>query len=198
MKLFLLFSVLVVCILSCVSVSRNTRKDKPYVYLTENSRFVLLPTEGIEQDMDMIQFLSAEFRGQNYFLNAWVKADKNILELALFNEMGTSLGELSYKNGDVHFSSAVIPRAAMRHIRPEYVIADYQLSFYNPYLLEKALKDSGLILEIKNDYCRYGSRRIISGNETIIEIEKTENSVKFINHFREYSYILEGDFYGIR
>jgi len=198
MKLFFLFSVLVICILSCASVSRNTGKDKPYVYLTDSVRFVLLPTEGIEQGMDMIQLLSAEFRGQNYFFNAYVKADENALEIVFFNEMGTSLGELSYINGVVNFSSAVIPRAAMRHIRPEYVIADFQLSFYDPFLLEKALRDSGLILEINNDYYRFGNRRILNGNETIIEIEKTENTVKFVNHLREYTYTLEGDFHGIR
>ena len=143
--------------------------------------------------MDMIQFLSAEFRGQNYFFNAWVKADENALEIALFNEMGASIGELSYMNGAVHFSSAVIPMAAMRYIKPEYVIADFQLSFYDPFLLDKSLRDSGLVLEINND-----SRRILSGNEAIIEIEKTENAVKFINHLRKYAYTLEGDFHGIR
>jgi len=165
----------------------------PYVYLTDSSRFVLLPTEGIEKDMDMIQFLSAEFGGQNYFFNAWVKADKNALEIAFFNEMGASMGELSYMNGVVNFSSAVIPTAA-GFIIPEYVIADYQLSFYDPFLLDKSLRNGGLVLEINND----GSRRILKGNEVIIEIEKTENAVKIKNYLREYSYTLEGDFHGIR
>jgi len=191
-KLFFLFLVLVVCILSCVSVSGNTGKDKPHVYLTDSSRFVLLPPEGIEQAMDMVQLLSAEFRGQNYFFNTWVKADENAIDMIFFNEMGAGLGELSYRNGVVNFTSNVIPRAAMRHIRPEHIIADFQLSFYDPVLLDKSLRDSGLILEINNS-----KRRILSGNEVIIEIEKTENAVKFVNHFREYNYTLEGDFHGI-
>ena len=143
--------------------------------------------------MDMVQFVSAEFSGRNFFFNAWVKADENAIEIAIFNEMGASLGEFSYMNGAVAFSSTVIPRVAMRHIRPEYIIADFQLSFYDPFLLDKSLRDSGLVLETNN-----GSRRILSGNEVIIEIEKTENAVKFINHLRGYAYTLEGDFHGIR
>ena len=54
MKLLFFFAVYVVCIFSCASVAG---KNILYVHLTDNSKFVLLPTEGIEQPMDMAQFL---------------------------------------------------------------------------------------------------------------------------------------------
>ena len=139
--------------------------------------------------MDMSQFFSVEFRGQNYFFNAWVIANEDAIEMSFFNELGASMGDLSYRNGEVHFSSTVIPRAVMRSFNPEYVIADFQLCFYDPILLSRSLKDSGLVLETKN-----GNRRILSGNDVIIEIEKTNNSVKLVNHLRRYTYTLEGDF----
>jgi len=194
MKLIFFFPVCIVCILSCASVAR---KEIPYVNLTNSSKFVLLPTEGIEKAMDMAQFLSAEFRGQNYFFNAWVKADENAIEMVLFNEMGASIGELFYRNGEVNFSSAVIPRAALQYFKPEYIIADFQLCFYDTSLLEQSLKDCDLVLEVIDSSSRHGSRRILSGNEVIIEIKKTGNIVELVNHLRGYAYSMEGDFNGI-
>ena len=142
--------------------------------------------------MDMAQFLSAEFRGQIYFLNAWVKADENAIEMTLFNEFGASIGELSYTAGAVHFSSTVFPRIVLQYIRPEYIIADFQLCFYDPILLGNSLSDSGLVLETTDGD---GSRRILNGNNVIIEIEKTGRAVKLVNHLRKYTYTLEGAFH---
>jgi len=190
MRHFLFFSVCVVFVLSCTSV---TRRDILYINLTDSSRFILLPPYGIEHDMDMAQFMSFEFSGQNYFINAWVKANENGIDMAFFTELGASIGELSYRDGEVRFSSAVFPVAVIRSFRPEYIIADFQLSFFDPVLLGKSLKDSGLVLEIKD-----GSRRILSGDEVIIEIKKTSNTIKLVNHLRGYSYTLEGDFYWIQ
>jgi hypothetical protein len=187
LKLLFFFSIYSACIFSCASVSG---KDTLYVNLTDRSKFALLPTGGIEQAIDMAQFLTAEFRGQNYFLNAWVKADENIIEMAFFNEMGAGIGELSYINGAVHFSSTVIPKAVIKSLRPEYLIADFQLCFYDPILLGKSLKDSGLIFETKD-----GNRRILNGTDVIIEINKTKNSIELVNHLRKYAFFLEGDFY---
>jgi hypothetical protein len=190
MKLLFFFSIYIVCIFSCVSV---TKKDILYVYLTDSSRFVLLPPGAIEQDMDMAQFLSTEFRGQNFFLNVWVKANEDAIDMVFFNEMGASIGELSYRDGAVRFSSTVFPVSVLRAFQPEYVIADFQLCFYDPYLLSRSLKDSSLVLEIEN-----GNRRILNGNEVIIEIKKMGNTVELVNHQRGYAYTLEGDFHGIQ
>jgi len=189
MKLLYLYMVCAVFVLSCASV---TRKDI-YVNLTESSKFVLLPTEGIEQDMDMAQFLSAKFRGKNYFFNGWVKANKDEIEMVFFNELGTNLGEISYRNGAVRFSSAVIPKSAVKYIKPEYVIADFQFCFYDPILLGDSLKGGGLVMETNG-----GSRRILNRNDVIIEIKKTNNSVELVNHLQGYAYTLEGDFNGTR
>jgi len=189
MKLLYLYMVCAVCVLSCASAAG---KDI-YVNLTDSSKFALLPTEGIEQNMDMAQFLSAKFRGQDYFFNGWVKANKDEIEMVFFNELGASMGEISYRNGAVHFSSAVIPKSVVKYFKPEYVIADFQLCFYDPFLLGESLKDSGLVMET-ND----GSRRILNRNDVIIEINKTNKTVELVNHLQGYAYTLEGDFNGTR
>ena len=202
-KLLFFFSVCAACILSCKSVPKQ---DILYSDLTDSAKFVLLPPEGIEHDMDMVQFLSAEFGGQSYFFNAWVKADKNAVEMVMFNEMGAGMGELSYTGSAVHFSSTVIPKAVTRYIKPEYVIADFQLCFYDPFLLDKSLKDCGLVLEtgdIETGDAIYGDdsqpaqrRRILNGNEVLIDIKKTNSCVELVNYLRGYTYTLEGDFGG--
>jgi hypothetical protein len=187
-KLLFFLSVCYTCILSCASVARE---DQLYTYLTDSSKFILLHPRGIDQAMDMAQYISAEFRDQIYFLNTYVKADENAIEMSFFNELGASIGDLSYRDGAVHFSSTVIPKSVVRSFKPEYILADFQLCFYDPLLLGKSLEDSGLVLEIQD-----GSRRILSGNKVIIEIIKTENTVRLENYLRGYAYTLEGDFHG--
>jgi hypothetical protein len=179
------------CFFSFFSCKSAAREDRPYTYLTDSSKFILLPTDGIERPIDMAQYMSAELRGKKYFFNAWVKADENAIEMTFFNELGASMGELSYKDAAIHFSSPVFPMSLIRSFKPEYVIADFQLSFYDPILLGKSLKDSGLVLEILD-----GRRRILNGDEVIIEITKTEKTVRLENYLRGYVYTLEGDFHG--
>ena len=190
MKIFFFFPICFACVLSCASVPK---KEILFVNLTDSSKFVLLPTVGIEQTIDMVQFFSTEFRGQNYFCNVWVIANESVIEMYFFNEMGASIGELSYRNGAANFSSTVIPKSVVKYIKPENVIADFQLCFYEPILLGKSLKDSGLVLENSDGY-----RRILSGNEVIIDIKKTEGTVELVNILRGYAYTLEGDFHEIR
>lgn len=175
---------LLLCFCSCKSGAK-VREDRLHAYLTDSSRYFLLPPEGIGKSMDMAQFVSASYNGQDYFMNAWVKADETGMEMTLLNEFGVNMGELSYKNGVVKFSSPVFPKSTMG----EYIVADFQLCFYDPLLLRGALKECGLAFETDGN-----TRRILKGKKIIIEIEKTEKAVKLINHLRGYTYTLEGDY----
>jgi hypothetical protein len=177
--------IFLLCLCSCVSGSA-ARENQLYVWLTNNSKYILLPPANIEKPMDMPQLLSASYSGQDYFLNAWVKADETGMDMTLLNELGVNMGELSWRNGVVSFSS---PIAFPKSLRPEYIIADFQLCFYNTHALSQALKDCGLLFEEAGI-----SRRISQGSNVIIEIERGRNTVKLVNHLRGYTYTLEGDF----
>jgi hypothetical protein len=172
-------------LLAVISCSTVRRDNRPYAYLADSSKFVLLPPEGIEKPVDMAQRISALYRGQNYYFSAWVLADENGIDISLFNELGAAIGELSYRDGKANLSSAVFPKS----LKPEYIIADFQLCFYDSELLRKALKDCGLVLETPNN-----RRRVFKGKNLIIETEKTSGAVKLVNHLRGYSYVLEGEF----
>ena len=192
---FVFLTVLIlISIGSCASVVGEKR---PHVYLTNSAKYVLISPAGIKKPMDMAQYISASYGGQDYYFNAWVKADETGMDIVLFNELGSSMGDLFYRDGVVDISSNVFPAS----LKPEYIIADFQLCFYDPVLLKQALKACGLTLETRGEaqpgYVRSsvpGVRRILKGKNLIIEIEETRDAVKFVNHLREYTYTLQGEF----
>jgi len=106
--------------------------------------------------------------------------------MTLLNELGAQMGELSYHDGRVSFSSPVIPSSLLK---PEYIVADFQLCYYSAPALRQALENCGLSFEYTEN-----SRRIFQGKKIIIEIEKKQNTVRLVNHLRKYSYTLEGIF----
>jgi len=133
----------------------------------------------------MAQRISASWQGKDYFFNAWVKADETGMEMTLLNELGVSMGELSCRKGLISFSSTIFPKS----LKPEYIVADFQLCFYNATALRQALEDCGLSFENTGN-----NRRILKGKTLIIEIEKSRNTVRLVNHLRGYTYTLEGNF----
>jgi len=177
-----------ICLCSCVPGTK-TGEDKPkpalHAWLADQSSYRLLPPEQIEQPLDMPQFVSASYGGKDYYLNAWVKADTTGLNITIINELGANMGELSYRDGKASFSSAMFPLS----IKPEYIVADFQLCFYKASVLREALEECGLSFEDNGT-----TRRILKDKTVIIEIDKTHNVVKYVNYLRGYLYILEGNF----
>jgi len=176
--------ILFLCCCSCASKA-EIRENRPNVYLTGSSKYFLLPPGDIENTMDMAQRISAEWQGKDYSFNTWVKADEAGMEMILLNELGVNMGELSYRNGLTSFSSHVFPKS----LKPEYIIADFQLCFYNTPALTRALEECGLSIENSEN-----SRRILNGKTVIIEINKSRDTVRLVNHLRGYTYTLEGNF----
>jgi len=176
----------IIFFLFCSCASRvPVIEDRPFIYLTDSSKFLLLPAVNIEKPIDMAQRISASWQGTNYFFNAWVKADEAEMEMILLNELGVNIGELSFRNGLVSLSSPVLPKS----MKPEYIVADFQLCFYSAPALRKAIEGCGLSFEDSEN-----NRRILKGKKVIIDIEKSRNTIKLNNHLRGYTYILEGNF----
>jgi hypothetical protein len=182
-------AVLVLLFVSCATRGA-VREEKLFVYLTNNARYMLLPAADIEQSIDMAQQISASYGSQGFFFNAWVKADERSVEMTLFNEMGATVGELSYADGLAHFSSEMFPKS----MKPEYIIADFKLCFYDPLALRTALESCGLQFNTDETSGSAVIRRILDGKNTIIEIEKTSTHVTLKNYLRGYNYTLEGEF----
>jgi hypothetical protein len=177
----------IILFLFCCSCASRfpVKENHPYIYLNGSSKYFLLPAGDIENSLDMAQRISASWQGRDYFFNAWVKADEAGMEMTLLNDLGVSMGELSYRDGLLSFSSPVFPKS----LKPEYIVADFQLCFYNTPALRQAIEDCGLSFETSGN-----SRRILEGKNVILEIEKNQSTVRLINHLRGYTYTLEGNF----
>jgi hypothetical protein len=176
--------ILVLCFCSCTP-RVPVKEGRLYIYLTGNSKYFLLPAGNIENSIDMAQRISASWQGKDYFFNTWVKANEAEIEMILLNELGVNMGELSYRDGLVSFSSPVFPQS----LKPEYIVADFQFCFYSAPALRQALEDCGFSLETAGN-----SRRVLKGKTVIVEIEKSRNTIRLVNHLRGYAYTLEGDF----
>ena len=183
----LLLGGVLICFCACVSgtKAKEEKPAAPHAWLADRSKYILLPLEDIEHPLDMPQLISASYKGKDYFLNAWVKADTAGLNIIIINELGANMGEISYHNGSASFSSPVFSLS----FRPEYIVADFQLCFYKAPALRRALEDCGLSLEDT-----VTGRRILQDKTVITEIEKSRNVVRLINHLRGYAYTLEGNF----
>ena len=183
---FIILLISAVCYFpSCATTS--DREGVPFVWLTNSSKFILLPAKDIEKPLDGHQRINASFGGRDYQMDTWVKADETGMDITLLNEMGANMGELIYKDRMLSFSSAVFPPS----LKPEYIAADFQFCFYKAEAIRKALEKNGLVL-LTSDEPR--TRRIYEKDNLIVEITFNLNYIKIINHLRGYTYTLEGDF----
>lgn len=106
----------------------------------------------------------------------------------LMNEMGTSIGEISYVNGKAVCTSSFFPQ----HLKPEYILADFQFCYYDEKTLEKSLKEQNLDFSaVYNTEGTVQTRKILDGKNCIEQITITKNSVHLTNFLRGYEYILE-------
>ena len=181
---FLFLAGILMCFCSCAT-SGTARKKQLSVLLTGDSRFILLSPDNIEAPIDDNQIVTASYGGNSYRMNAWVKADETGIDMTLINELGANMGELSYREGAVSFSTPLLPK----FIGGEYIVADFQFCFYNIPALRGALESCGLsLVETKTGH------QILDGKNLVIEIEKRPKLVKLVNHVRGYSYTLAGNF----
>jgi hypothetical protein len=134
----------------------------------------------------MAQIISVSYGSQSFYFNAWVKADSQLVEIRAL-ESGNSAEVLSYSKNNIKLSypGMIIPDS----IKPEFLIADFQLCFYDTAALEEALKKCSLVLQIDGS-----TRRVLNGKNTVIEIEKYPKIIRLTNNYRGYSYTMEGNF----
>ncbi|MDR2069554.1 MAG: DUF3261 domain-containing protein [Spirochaetaceae bacterium] len=166
--------------------------ESPYapVYLTQRARYTLLPPGDIEAPMDLGQHITGTYGEGEFILDAWTEADENRVTMAFFNTLGVGMGDLSFDEGGLVFSSPFLsPR-----ITAEYIVADFQLCFYRAEAVAAALKRAGLTFRVEKAAGAASEvRTVYEGKTPIIRIEKGTASVAYANYFRRYAYTLEGE-----
>ncbi|GHU80481.1 hypothetical protein FACS189468_0390 [Spirochaetia bacterium] len=180
---------LVVCLLSCAAKPGGASFAP--VYVTNRAKYVLLPPSALEAPLDMAQQIAGSWGKEEFLMDAWVRAGPGEIALVLFNSLGATLGDLSFSDEALSFSSSFFPSS----LKAEYIVADFQFCFYRIDALVPALKGLTLEVELQDgpSFTRE-IRRILEGKKLIIEIEKTRDMVRYTNHLRGYAYTLRGAF----
>jgi hypothetical protein len=158
------------------------------VNVTGSAVFRLLPTIEIEKNIDSAQQMTGRYIGQTFVMTAYVKADESGIDMTFFNDLGSDIGSLSFNDQAVSFHSPIFTSP----FKAEYLAADFQFCFYRPEALRQALEGQNLRFDlIRRSGGDTEIRRISEERETIIEIEKTANRVRYTNFFRGYGFTIE-------
>ncbi|GHU67463.1 hypothetical protein FACS189447_09670 [Spirochaetia bacterium] len=183
---------LILCTASCATAPKASPHTP--VYITDSSKYTLLPPSNIDVPLDMPQQIAGRYGKQEFVMDAWALADEKEINLVILNSFGSNMGELRFSAETLWFSSSLLPSS----IKPGYIVAYFQFCFYRVDALTRALKACGLDFQAEQGLTESGDhieiRTITEGKKTIIEIEKTSTAVKYRNLLREYSYTLGGAF----
>ena len=188
MKKILLYLIPFFLLISCAS-SRFESEFSP-VYVTNISKYAILPTTSMNGSVDSLQKMTADFGKDNSFdFDVYVISDSSQLSMTILNEFGTTMASLFYDGLSLDFDSVIFPK----QLKAEYIVADFQFCLYNVDDLKPALEKIGVNLEVTSEPAgdEIAEVRTLSKKGKVIsKITKTALSIKYENFLRGYSYIL--------
>lgn len=188
MKKILLYLIPFFLLISCAS-SRFESEFSP-VYVTNTSKYAILPTTSMNGTVDSLQKMTANFGKDNSFdFDVYVISDSSQLSMTILNEFGTTMASLFYDGLSLDFDSVIFPK----QLKAEYIVADFQFCLYDVDDLKPALEKIGVNLEVTSEPAgdEIAEVRTLSKKGKVIsKITKTALSIKYENFLRGYSYIL--------
>jgi hypothetical protein len=173
------------CIGSCVSAARP-QTELP-VYVTDSTALRLLPPSQCGIPLDTAQRISGRYSDKEFEFTVWTVSGPDMLSIVLMNDMGGGIGDLSYTESGVKYTSGFTGLP----FKPEYVVMDFQLCFYDAAALSAALERVGLGWAFET-FGENETRRVFSDGVCIIEIKKNGGALSYKNFLRAYSYDILG------
>lgn len=170
--------------ISCATMKAGGMKYP--VYVTNSHVIDLLPTQDTAGPLDSLYMLSGKFGQTSFYIQAYMRLDENGILISLLNDFGTDMGSLSYTGERLSFNSSVFPKS----LKPQYVAADIQFTYYKPDAVRSALESSGLGFTFETKADGTEVRKIMDGKKCVEEITKSAGSVKIVNYLRGYEYDL--------
>lgn len=176
------------CLFACHGTS--VRPGLQPIYYTDERSVQLLPTESMQGSIDMMQHLEGRFvKGADttsFEGDTWVLANDTILSIHLFSPFGTTVAELAYAKDSIVFKSSFMDA---EKLKPEYVLADFQVCFYPYEALQKNFKKNGFnFVETSNG--KNFERTLYENGRMILMVKKTGNEIRFSNKLRNYMYLI--------
>ena len=185
---------------SCAS--GKFESDFSPVYVTNTSKYAILPTGAMHGSLDALQKMTAQFGKDNSFdFDVYVISDSTQLSMTILNEFGTTMASLFYDGTALDFDSAIFPK----NLKAEYIVADFQFCLYEEEDLKSALSLIGVDFEVSTENGANGTietRTLTKKGKPISKITRTFaneskdlqglKSIHYENSLRGYSYILNG------
>ncbi|MBO7430316.1 MAG: DUF3261 domain-containing protein [Spirochaetia bacterium] len=176
-----------ILILSCVTKQESSAKYS--VYVTDSQKFELLPPSAFEENMDRFQNITGHFQGKVHIFGAYIKSSQEEVAITFFNQLGGSVGDLLYTGDSLVANSHFTPQGT----KFEYMMADFQFCYCQKELLTSSLEAASLRFDVLEQDGKE-IRQIWSGDQLVIQVERTKNQTKLQNFLRQYSYdIQEGN-----
>jgi hypothetical protein len=158
------------------------------VHLTDRASVALLPPSALGGSLEAHQLIEGSYGGQTYYLEAYVRADRERLLMLAFNSFGARLFEIEQTERTVRFSPGLLPEG----VKPEYILADFQLCFFPAAALRRSLGPAGLRLEERREDGEL-LRTVRSGAGVIIQIRRGAGELRYRNLLRGYQYVVRED-----
>lgn len=182
MKILLLF----LCGTLMVACHSRNKADSlsAKIYFTDSDYTHLIPLAENHMQIDEAQHIEASFAEKNFSADSWLQINDSTISIFIFGSFGNTLAEIHYQNDSISFNSNVIDP---QKVKPEYIIADIQLCFYELSTLKKHYEPAGFsITEIQKN--NETERTLTKGSLTIAIISRNKDFLTFKNLLRNYTY----------
>lgn len=180
-RLPVVFAILAASLPACVTTSRVFHLDE--VEIADAAVLQLPEREAMGDSLDATQLITGTYEEQTYTMQVQLEWRPGSMVFAAFNVWGTAAFSLTYDGDEVQIQGSPL---LMRAVRPENVLADILLTYWEFSRLDSRLHGDGLTLVDTVD------TRTISRNGTPIIVigyggeSRWEGSVRFEHLERQY------------
>jgi hypothetical protein len=156
------------------------------VWLTDARQISILPVAALGGRLETRQLIQGIYKGQSYAMDVVIDADAGHFSLIALNGFGTQIFDLEYDAAGLRYESGL----PIGKLKPEYLMADFQLCYFPAGALRGMLEAAGLGFDQEGQGTRW-RRTVRDGAAAIIEIERTGSELNYRNLLRGYSYHIQ-------
>ncbi|WP_223669737.1 DUF3261 domain-containing protein [Kangiella shandongensis] len=180
-----------ICLLLCnallIGCSSHYRSSQQRVFIAEQVSFELISQVPFSNGLNLTQSATATYQKQSHDLIFQTEIQRGQLAMVGLTPTGTRLFTIILQGGEInaHGLSAMVDK-----IKPQYLLADLQLSLWPIQQVQQAIK-GGQARQVST------SKRVIQRNgETVISVEYSQQPafhgiIHFTHHERGYSLHIE-------
>lgn len=176
---------LLLALCACASTTERSLSDR--VEVADAVLLRLPSTQELNQTLSATQILSGTYDTRSYTIQIELEWRRGSIALAALNSFGVLLFSMSYDGSVLETRSS---SALMRGLRPEYVLADILMTYWEQPMLELHLESANVTVRdtaLRRAIDRSGSPVITIDYETE---SRWEGEVHFVHRERGYELLI--------